>query len=184
MVGPYVKQRALVSTHYTTVSMVRTIGAVLGLPGLGLNDGLALPMFDVFDLAQSKWDFTAVASDVLRTTKLPIDPGRFAVATTTARPLHDARYWAQAMKGQDFRSEDRLDSAAFNAALWRGLGSGPMPNVRSAELTPSLVEIGSPAAAGSPIGSTAGTSDTSTSSSPSAALSPATTSLPKPILTE
>jgi hypothetical protein len=34
------------------------------------------------------------------------------------------------MKGQDFRTEDRLDTAAFNSALWRGLGSGSEPQVR------------------------------------------------------
>lgn len=122
VVGPYVKQRAVVSTHYTTVSMVRTIGAVLGLPGLGLNDGLAVPMADVFDLAQAKWDFTAVASDVLRATKLPIDLSRFVSTPVTARPLRDAHYWANAMRGQDFSSEDKLDSKSFNAALWNGLG--------------------------------------------------------------
>ena len=135
VVGPFVKQRAVVSTHYTTVSMVRTIGSVLGLPGLGLNDGLAVPMADVFDLDQSKWDYTATASEVLRTTKLPIDPTRFTSAATAVRALHDASYWADAMKGQDFRSEDRLDSSAFNAALWRGLGSGPMPGRTGADLT-------------------------------------------------
>ncbi|MFX8953726.1 hypothetical protein ABTN07_20150, partial [Acinetobacter baumannii] len=40
--GAYVRQQALVSTHFTTVSMVRTIGALLGLPPLGLNDALAV----------------------------------------------------------------------------------------------------------------------------------------------
>jgi hypothetical protein len=36
------------------------------------------------------------------------------------------------MKGQNFAVEDRLDSAAFNSALWRGLGRGPAPQVRDA----------------------------------------------------
>jgi DNA-binding beta-propeller fold protein YncE len=133
VVGPFVRHNALVSTHYTTVSMVRTIGTVLGLPALGLNDGLAAPMADVFDLAQTSWDFTAVASDVLRATRLPIPATRFAATSPAARTDHDAGYWANAMKGQDFRSEDRLDTAAFNAALWRGLASesqsGPRPAI-------------------------------------------------------
>jgi len=34
------------------------------------------------------------------------------------------------MKGQDFSVEDHLDTAAFNAALWRGLGKGPEPVTR------------------------------------------------------
>jgi hypothetical protein len=34
------------------------------------------------------------------------------------------------MKGQDFSKEDRLDTDAFNSALWRGLGRGAEPLVR------------------------------------------------------
>ena len=36
------------------------------------------------------------------------------------------------MRGQNFAVEDRLDTAAFNTALWRGLGSGPEPQAREA----------------------------------------------------
>ena len=35
------------------------------------------------------------------------------------------------MRGQDFRTEDHLDTDAFNAALWRGLGRGPEPTERN-----------------------------------------------------
>jgi len=132
VVGPYVRQHALVSTRYTTVSMLRTIESVLGLKPLGLNDALAAPMADLFDLSQKDWSFQARAADVLRTTKLPIPADRFvakSVASLVCRP-HDAAYWASAMRGQDFRSEDHLDTAAFNAALWRGLGNGPEPSGR------------------------------------------------------
>ena len=132
VVGPMVKQRALVSTRYTTVSMLRTIEAVLGLPPLGLNDALAVPMADVFDPAITRWNFTARAADVLRGTKLPIPADRFAakVASTSGCPSRDAAYWSEAMAGQDFRTEDHLDATAFNAALWRGLGHGPEPRTR------------------------------------------------------
>jgi hypothetical protein len=34
------------------------------------------------------------------------------------------------MRGQDFRTEDHLDTSAFNAALWRGLGAGVEPTER------------------------------------------------------
>ena len=49
IVGHYVKQGAVVSTFYATVSMLRTIEDVLGIEPLGLNDGLAVPMSDAFD---------------------------------------------------------------------------------------------------------------------------------------
>ena len=38
------------------------------------------------------------------------------------------------MAGQDFSQEDRLDTAAFNLALWRGLkGSTPYPTARDGQ---------------------------------------------------
>ncbi|GAA0322517.1 hypothetical protein GCM10009087_35990 [Sphingomonas oligophenolica] len=133
VIGPYVRRHALVSTRYTTVSMLRTIESVLGLKPLGLNDSLAAPMADLFDLAQKDWSYRARAAAVLRSTNLPIPPDRFATsgAARLACGAHDAAYWAGAMRGQDFRTEDHLDTTAFNAALWRGLGAGPEPVERS-----------------------------------------------------
>jgi DNA-binding beta-propeller fold protein YncE len=132
--GPYVRQHAPVSTRYTTISLLRTIEAVLGLKPLGLNDALATPMADLFDLGQTTWTFRARAANVLRTTKLPIPPDAFdqpGAATALCRP-RSAAWWAQAMRGQDFRTEDHLDTTAFNSALWRGLGQGPEPDARPA----------------------------------------------------
>ena len=126
--GPYVKQGAVVSTRYTTVDLVRTIEAVLGIAPLGLNDALAIPMSQVFDPAQASWTYEAKVPAVLRTTKLPLPPATAAAAACPARPAHDGAWWAAAMAGQDFSREDRLDTAAFNQALWRGLrGSTPYP---------------------------------------------------------
>lgn len=133
VVGPYVRQRALVSTRYTTVNVLRTMEAVLGLEPLGLNDALALPMADLFDLNQSSWTYRAEAADVLRQTQLPIPADRFARRVSGARscPQRSAAWWAGAMRGQDFRTEDKLDTPRFNSALWRGLGEGPEPAQRS-----------------------------------------------------
>ena len=55
---------------------------------------------------------------VLRSTALPLPP---AATACVARPKHSAAYWAAAMAGQDFSSEDRLDTVRFNRALWKGL---------------------------------------------------------------
>jgi DNA-binding beta-propeller fold protein YncE len=128
IIGPYVRQRALVSTRYTTISMLRTIEAVLGLNPLGLNDALAAPMADVFDPAQTQWSYRAEAADILRSTQLPVAADRFAgKQSASSCPARSAEFWATAMKGQDFHSEDRLDEPAFNRALWQGLGEGPEP---------------------------------------------------------
>jgi DNA-binding beta-propeller fold protein YncE len=128
VIGPYVRHRALVSTRYTTINVLRTIESVLGLEPLGLNDALAMPMADVFDPAQAQWTYRAEAADILRSTQLPVPPDRFTRAGERAECSgRSAAYWAAAMKGQDFSKEDRLDTDAFNSALWRGLGNGPEP---------------------------------------------------------
>jgi hypothetical protein len=131
--GPYVRHGALVSTRYSTLNILRTIETLLGIKPLGLNDGLAMPMADLFDVRQAHWTYRAEAADVLRTTQLPIPNDRFVPGEERASTQcvgHTAAYWAAAMKGQDFTKEDRLDTRAFNSALWRGLGSGAEPTVR------------------------------------------------------
>ena len=135
VVGPYVRKGAVVSTRYTTVSLLRTIEDVLGLKPMGLNDALAAPMAEVFDVKQGPdWSFTAVASPVLKDTKLPVPEGAFAAPRAEAGCTPRASgYWQAAMAGQDFRVEDRLDTDAFNAALWAGLSGAPQPAVRGGE---------------------------------------------------
>jgi len=118
IVGPYVKQGAVVSRRYTTVNMIRTIVDVLGLDPLGLNDAMAEPMTQVFDTSAAKWSYKAIVPNILRTTKLPLPPAETACLTG---PRHSADYWAKAMEGQDFSSEDKLDTQKFNRALWAGL---------------------------------------------------------------
>ena len=133
VMGAYVKRNALVSTRYTTVNMLRTIEAVLGLRPMGLNDRLALPMADLFDLnGPAHWEYHASPAEVLRGTDLPIPAGAFAFpATSEGCPMRNSAWWIAAMKGQDFSREDRLDTAAFNKALWQGLGSGTEVMTRS-----------------------------------------------------
>ena len=128
VVGPYVKHAAVVSRRYTTVNMLKTIEGVLGLAPMGLNDGLAAPMSEVFDPAQADWSFHAEVPAILRTTQLPLPPPTVGEAACPARPARSAEYWARVMAGQDFREEDRLDTVAYNHALWRGLkGAAPYP---------------------------------------------------------
>ena len=131
VIGPYVKQHAVVSRHYTTVNLIRTIEAVLNLAPMGLNDALAEPMTEVFDLNQTHWAFDARVPTVLRTTQLPLPPVTTAEAGCAVQSRRSAAWWAQAMAGQDFSQEDRLNTPAYNHALWRGLrGDSPYPAAR------------------------------------------------------
>ncbi len=138
IVGPYVKHGAVLSTFYTTVSMVRTIEDLLGLDHLNLNTATSRPMVDVFDLGQKNWTFEAKPSAVLAHTELPLPASeRAAISDDSVSPTHDSAYWARATRGMDFRGEDRVDAGKFNRILWRGLKGTPYPEERTgARFTP------------------------------------------------
>jgi DNA-binding beta-propeller fold protein YncE len=134
VIGSYVRHRAVVSKHYTTISVLRTIEEVLGMKPMGLNDALQPAMTEVFSQQQANWSYIARVPEVLRSTKLPILQAAGKEAGTraqTATPMHDSSYWAQETKGYDFSVEDNIDSAAFNQVLWRGLrGDARYPSER------------------------------------------------------
>ncbi len=130
VIGPYVKHKAVVSTAYTTISMLRTMEEILGTGKMNLNDASATAMADVFELHQKDWTYQAIPSAILASTQLPIPHASGAVLY----PAHDAAYWATATKGMDFSVEDRVDPVAFNHILWDGImGSKPYPAVSSGE---------------------------------------------------
>ncbi len=128
LIGPGVKQGALVSTRYSTVNMLKTIERLLDLPPLGLNDSLALPMADAFDpaLLGKPWSYKALWPQPLDATDLPKPENRVAASRPAGlAPERSAAWWSAAMAGQNFTSEDKLDAEKFNAALWLGLkGTG------------------------------------------------------------
>ena len=127
--GPYVKQGSVVSTQHSTLSMLRTIEDILGIPQFNLNDTLAVPMADAFDIRQKNWTFQAVPSDLLYGTGLapflpPMQVGHHILHST-----HDAAYWARVTKGMGFSVEDNVDPQQFNRILWKGLmGTKPYPS--------------------------------------------------------
>ena len=129
--GPYIRQHAVVSKHYSTVSVVKTIEEVLGIQPASLNDALAAPMSDIFDPSQEQWTYEAIVPKVLRSTRIPLPPDAHA---GIEYPTHSAAYWMNAFAGQDFSGPDRVDPVSFNRALWRGLkGDVPYPAVRTKE---------------------------------------------------
>jgi DNA-binding beta-propeller fold protein YncE len=132
IIGPYVKQGVVDSTRYNTVSMVRTIEDILGIPHLNLNDAHAMPMADAFDLEQTKWTYDAVPSAYLANTSLPITFPAAELGVPALMPLHDAKWWAARTKGMNFSVEDKLDAGKFNRVLWTGtMGGRPYPTFRS-----------------------------------------------------
>jgi hypothetical protein len=150
VVGPYVKQGAVVSTHYATVNMIRTMEDILGLEHQNLHDAGVPPMVDVFDLEQSTWSFKAVPSAYLLGTQLSLSQFASADVLTSVlargplpKPTHDAAWWGEKTSGMDFRHADSVDPVAFNRILWQGLkGNVPYPVTRSgADLRSNRAEL-------------------------------------------
>jgi YVTN family beta-propeller protein len=141
IVGPYVKQHAVVSTRYSQPSVLRTIEDIFATEHLNLNTFYAQPMADVFDIkSSSKWSFTAVASTLLKpllTTPiasggLGFDPAKVQFAAgRSLKPTHDAQYWESKTRGFDFSSEDRVPAQLYNKILWVGLKGTPAPEAKT-----------------------------------------------------
>jgi hypothetical protein len=135
VIGPYVKQGAVVSAHYTTVNMIRTITEVLGLDHLGLFDATQGPMTDVFDLNQTSWTYRSSASALLKGTQLPIPAAE--IKAGALKPTHKMSYWASLTRGMDFSVEDKIDAVAYNKVLWAGLmAPRPYPMRRGEKAAP------------------------------------------------
>ena len=133
IVGPYVKQNAVVSTRYTTVNLVRTIEDILGLDHLNLNDAYQRPMTDVFDLNQTSWTYSATASPYLAATTIATaDPSIRFADSLPAKPARSAAWWATATRGFDWSAADRVPADLLNEVQWEGLMPGvPYPHQRS-----------------------------------------------------
>jgi DNA-binding beta-propeller fold protein YncE len=135
VIGPYVKQGAVVSQRYNTVSMLRTIEEVLGIKPLGLNDAVQPPMAEVFSTQATPWTYQARVPALLRSTQLPLPPAPDSSpgGAVSSPPTHGAQYWEAQTAGLDFSAEDRVDSERFNLILWQGImgEDHPYPAERS-----------------------------------------------------
>ena len=134
VVGAYVKKRAVISTRYNQVSVLRTIEDILGTPHINLNTAYQRPMTDVFDITSSgAWNYNSIASTILKTTSLALsDTGVKYAEGPDILPRHDAAYWAKATRGFDFSAEDRVPVDLMNEVMWEGLMDGkPYPTQRS-----------------------------------------------------
>jgi hypothetical protein len=132
--GPYVKQGAVVSTKYTTVSMIATIVDILGIEHLGAFDALDRPMTDAFSKTAANWDFNSIVPQILRTTQLPLPVQTTknslkgdALSAFLAKPRHDAAYWEAKTAGFNFDRADQLDASKYNLIQWQGIVGENVP---------------------------------------------------------
>ena len=113
--GGHVRRGAVVSTAYTTTSVLRTIELLLGLPALGQQDAVARPMDDLFVEAVDTTPYVAIVPAVLRSTRLPVPR---PAGAQVALPRGDAAWWAMETRDYDFSRVDAVPTTRFNRLLF------------------------------------------------------------------
>ena len=118
VISPYTKRGVLDSTQYTTVSMLRTMELILGLPPLSQYDAGATPMFACFN---DKADTTGYTHEPAR---IDLNVKNTALA-----------YGAERSSKMDFSEYDKIDDFELNEILWvaiKGKDTPMPPAVRRA----------------------------------------------------
>jgi YVTN family beta-propeller protein len=104
VVSPYTKRKFVDSTQYQTVSMIRTMELILGLPPLSQYDAAARPMFNSFT---AKPDLTAYKHAPAEIDLTAVNP-------------KDAFGAALSMK-MDFSEYDKINDFELNYVLWHAV---------------------------------------------------------------
>jgi len=110
VISPYTKRKHLDSTQYSTVSMVRTIELILGLPPLSQYDAAARPMFASF---QAKPDLAPYIHEPAR---IDLNEVNAPMAYGAARSLR-----------MNFDEYDKIDDFELNEILWRAIKGKDAP---------------------------------------------------------
>ncbi len=118
--SPYTKRGQVVGTRYNTISILRTIEQILGLPPMNQFDAAAEPMFDCFMGTFDPAPFEAVAN------RIPLDEMN-PPAATIADPLLRAQ--ARLSARLDFKRVDACPEDVLNRILWHAMkgSSAPFP---------------------------------------------------------
>ncbi len=118
IISPYARRGAVDSTHYSTVSMVRTMGVLLGLPPLSQFDAAATTMERGFT---AKPDFTPYEHAVPAQDLYEMNPPLAALKG-------EARMLAKRSAALDLAEADVADMREYNEILWKLLKPGqPLP---------------------------------------------------------
>jgi hypothetical protein len=101
-VSPYVRRKAVDSTMYSTVSMLRTMELILGIPPMSQFDAGAHPMYNAFTMTP---DFSPY---VLHPATLDIESKNTPAA-----------FGAQRSQQFNLAKEDKIPEREFNEILWK-----------------------------------------------------------------
>jgi YVTN family beta-propeller protein len=116
--SPYTKRGAVVSTPFNTVSILRTIEQILGLPPMNQFDAAATPMFEAFTDTPDFAPFVAVPRGVPYET---VNPPKKKIADPVLRNM-------AAMSARlDFSRVDACPEDVLNRILWHAMKGGAAP---------------------------------------------------------
>jgi DNA-binding beta-propeller fold protein YncE len=104
VISPYVKRKTVDSSMYSTLSMLRTVELLLGLPPMTQHDAAAPPMVEAFMSKPDLSGFSALAARIDLMTKNP-----------------PQGYGATVSAAMDFSEYDRIDEDALNRILWHSI---------------------------------------------------------------
>ncbi|MBY0458671.1 MAG: hypothetical protein K2V38_15130, partial [Gemmataceae bacterium] len=104
VISPYTKRKHVDSTQYATVSMIRTMELILGLPPLSQYDAAARPMFNSF------------------TDKADATPYKHLPAEIDLNAKNDKQSFGwQLSEKMDFSDYDKINDFELNYVLWHAV---------------------------------------------------------------
>jgi hypothetical protein len=104
VISPYTKRKAIDSTLYSTVSLIRTMELILGLDPLSQYDAAARPMFNSF-------------TDQADATPYKHEPAQIDLNDTNTK----LAYGAERSNRMDFAEYDQIDDFELNEILWHAV---------------------------------------------------------------
>lgn len=111
-ISPYTRNRGIDSTHYTTTSLVRTIGLIMGAQPLTQHDAAATPLYKAF-----------------RNTPI-LTPYRALTPNTDLLAINPPRATDPSVDAIDFSEPDQLDiiqEQALNRDIWHAIKGKSIP---------------------------------------------------------
>jgi hypothetical protein len=120
--SPYARRGAVDSTMYSTTSLLRTMGLILGTKPMSQFDAAARPMYNSFQATPDARPY------VVRPPRVNLNAKNTQVA-----------WGADLSEKFDLTKEDRADDLLFNEVIWRSVkgANSPMPApVRAAWVFP------------------------------------------------
>jgi len=118
VISPFAKRKTVVSTHYNTTSLIRTMEQILGLPVMNQFDASATPMADCFTEMPDFTPFTALAANI-RLDQMNPDPLAITDPILRKDAVDSARL--------NFRAADKAPEDQLNRILWRAMKGSRTP---------------------------------------------------------